>query len=87
MLAAAASFLAVLAVTVFGSRLALAYGDAPWCTVTIEGPGIHYECVYNSIAACRSHVVAGNRGSCGENPFYHGPAKRRSAPRHGHQRH
>jgi Protein of unknown function (DUF3551) len=77
---------AIMPVMSIGSRPALAYGDAPWCTVTIEGPGIHQECEYSSIEECQSHVIAGNRGFCNQNPRYHGPAKRRSSPRHRRHR-
>lgn len=79
---AAAGLLAVSPVMALGGRAALAYGSAPWCSVTTEGGGIHYQCQYKSAADCQSHVIAGNRGYCNENPFYHGPKKRKPPPRH-----
>lgn len=83
---AAAGLLAVLAVMTFGGRSASAYGDAPWCAVTNNTGDMHWECEYDSIEACRPHVIAGNRGFCNENPFYHGPVKRGPTPRHYHRR-
>jgi hypothetical protein len=78
---------AVMAALSFGVRPALAFGDAPWCSVTTEGPGEHMECVYKSAAQCQPHVIGGNRGFCQENPFYQGPKKRsalRHSRKHGH---
>jgi len=86
LLAAAAILSVMVLVMALGGRPALAFGDAPWCTVTREGPGVHRECVYQSIEACRPHVIGGNRGFCDQNPYYKGPAKRGSAPRHRRKR-
>jgi Protein of unknown function (DUF3551) len=77
---------AVLAVMVFGGRPAQAYGDAPWCAVYTMGfGGVHWECEYNSIEACRPTILAGNRGFCNPNPYYHAPVERH-VPRHHHRR-
>jgi hypothetical protein len=48
------------------------YGDAPWCAVVSIGTGgVHWDCEYNTVEACVPNVIAGNRGFCGMNPYYH----------------
>jgi hypothetical protein len=50
------------------------YGDAPWCAVTATGDGdAHWDCEYNTVEACVPNVLAGNRGSCTQNPYYRPP--------------
>lgn len=69
------------AVVAFWGRPALAY-EAPWCAVIETGTSnAYWDCQYNSIEACRSHVLAGNRGFCNPNPRYRGRARRGYAPR------
>jgi hypothetical protein len=47
------------------------FGDAPWCAVVQYGNGgIHWDCEYNTVEACVPNVLAGNRGFCGQNPYY-----------------
>lgn len=47
------------------------YGDAPWCAVISAGDGdVHWDCEYNTVEACVPNVLAGNRGSCTQNPYY-----------------
>ena len=63
--------------TSFGGLPAQAY-EAPWCAVINGGAGsVYWDCQYNSIAECRPHVLAGNRGFCNPNPRYGGPEQRR----------
>jgi hypothetical protein len=69
-------FLAVAFVISFGTRGAVAGDGAPWCAVTTEGTDLHWDCEFQSAAACQPYVVAGNRGFCNRNPYYRGPAKR-----------
>jgi Protein of unknown function (DUF3551) len=69
----------LLAFTAFTARPAQAY-EAPWCAVIDVGTGnLYWDCQYDSIAACRPNVIAGNRGSCVQNPHYRG--LRRAMPR------
>jgi hypothetical protein len=47
------------------------FGDAPWCAVIPMGDGdVHWDCEYNSVAACQPNVIAGNRGFCNVNPYW-----------------
>ncbi len=46
-----------------------AFGDAPWCAVIEMGTGaVYWDCQYRTIEECTPNVVAGNRGSCTQNP-------------------
>jgi hypothetical protein len=46
-------------------------GDAPWCAVVQIGTGgVHWDCYYQTVEACVPNVLAGNRGFCGQNPYY-----------------
>jgi hypothetical protein len=48
--------------------------EGPWCAFINIGTGNVYEdCQYYSIEACRSNVLAGNRGFCNINPRWVGP--------------
>ncbi len=85
--AAAAVLVAFLVVMAFAARPALAYGDHPWCAVTSGGFDVHWECEYDSIEACRPHVIAGNRGFCNPSPYYQAAPKRRAPPRKHRRRH
>lgn len=77
---------AILAVTSLAGRPAQAYGNHPWCAVHVVGWGeVAWVCEYDSIESCRPNILAGNRGFCNPNPYYHGP-QRRSAPRHRYRR-
>ena len=79
----AAAFLAVMS---FTGAPAQAYGNHPWCAVYNTGMfSEQWECQYDSIEACRPHILAGNRGFCNLNPYYHGP-QRRTAPRRYYRR-
>ena len=63
------------------------YGDAPWCAVISAGDGdSHWDCEYNTVEACVPNVLAGNRGSCTQNPYYR-PAPPAVATSHKRQRH
>jgi hypothetical protein len=43
------------------------YGDF---AVTDDGGRVVWECEYETVAACRPAVLAGNRGFCALNPYY-----------------
>jgi Protein of unknown function (DUF3551) len=50
--------------------------EAPWCAVVETGLGsVHWDCQYASVEACVPNVLAGNRGTCNQNPYYQGAAK------------
>jgi uncharacterized protein DUF3551 len=62
--------------------------ESPWCAFIQVSEGAVYEdCQYHSFEACRSVVLAGNRGFCNHNPRWTGsvPAKRVSHKRRVHQ--
>ena len=83
-LIAAAAVLAVISIT--GSP-AQAYGNHPWCAVQYTGLfNTEWNCEYDAIEACRPHILAGNRGFCNLNPYYHAP-QRRAVRRHYYRRH
>ena len=76
---------AALSAAFFGARPAQAYDERPWCAVHVVGWGeVAWVCEYDSIEACRPHILAGNRGFCNPNPYYRAPQRR--AVRH-HRRH
>ena len=61
--------------------------EPPWCAFIAVAQGSVYEdCQYYSFEACRSVVLAGNRGFCNHNPRYTGPTstKRTSKKRRVH---
>jgi hypothetical protein len=54
------------------------YGQGRYCATVFNGEGSVREiCHFNDFAACQAEVIAGNRGTCGPNPYYSG---RTSAP-------
>jgi hypothetical protein len=60
--------------------------DAPWCAViATSDDSVYWDCQYNSFEACRSVVLAGNRGWCNPSPYATSgaPEERRKA-RKGH---
>jgi len=63
------------------------YGEAPWCAVISTGTGdVHWDCQYRTVEACQPNVIAGNRGSCTQNPYYvpgASAAPQRYRKRHG----
>ncbi|HEY6023382.1 MAG TPA: DUF3551 domain-containing protein [Pseudolabrys sp.] len=78
---------AVLAVMSLDAKSAKA-AEGPWCAFIAVAQGAVYEdCQYYSFEACRSVVLAGNRGFCNQNPRWAGPipgAKRARHRRHVH---
>jgi hypothetical protein len=57
----------------FNARSAQA-AEAPWCAFIAVAQGAVYEdCQYYTFEACRSVVLAGNRGFCNHNPRWTGP--------------
>ena len=61
---------ALALVAAFGGGAAQA-GEAPWCAVVEVGTGnMYWDCQYYSVASCRAHAIAGNRGFCNPNPRY-----------------
>jgi hypothetical protein len=47
--------------------------EAPWCAVISTGAGqVEWDCQYRSVEDCRPNVIAGNRGTCNQNPRYLG---------------
>jgi hypothetical protein len=47
----------------------------PWCAGTNKGSGtFSYNCTLPTYEMCVQEVIAGNRGFCGPNPNYRGPA-------------
>ncbi len=49
------------------------FGNAPWCAVVNMGTGdVQWDCEYRTVEECVPNVLAGNRGSCTQNPYFHG---------------
>ena len=54
------------------------YYQGKYCATVFIGEGSVREiCHFNDFASCQAEVIAGNRGTCGPNPYYSGRA---SAP-------
>ena len=63
------------------------YGEAPWCAVISTGTGdVHWDCQYLTVEACQPNVIAGNRGSCTQNPYFVPRASAAPSGRHYRQR-
>jgi hypothetical protein len=50
-----------------------AAGTAPWCAVIEYDEDVTWECYYRTVEECYPNVLAGNKGSCTQNPAWHGP--------------
>ena len=79
---------AIAAVTIsdmsFNARSAQA-AEGPWCALIAVAQGAVYEdCQYRTFEACRSVVLAGNRGFCNQNPRWTGPVPTKRAKRRVH---
>ena len=45
----------------------------PWCAVVSMGRGsVYWDCQYRTIEECVPNVLAGNRGTCSQNPRWEG---------------
>jgi Protein of unknown function (DUF3551) len=67
--------------SIFGPPTARASGDEPWCALTSLGEGAQaWNCEYETVEECLPSVVAGNRGSCVQNPYYRPPPASASVP-------
>jgi hypothetical protein len=48
------------------------YGDSRWCAVTDQGADvINWNCEHDTLEDCRPAIVAGSRGYCSLNPYWH----------------
>jgi hypothetical protein len=57
----------------FGNVPAQAYYIGPWCGVYSLGGGSSSEkCDYRDFESCRMDIIAGNRGFCRQNGYWHG---------------
>ena len=57
------------------------YGDARWCAVTDQGADvISWNCEYDTLEDCRPAVLTGNRGYCGQNPYWRPDPTNSAAP-------
>ena len=46
----------------------------PWCAVIDYGDGgVTWECSYRTFEECYPNVIAGNKGTCTQNPYGGGP--------------
>jgi len=83
----AACLLAALSVSAAPARAGL-YGAAPWCAVLNTGDGdVHWDCQYRTVEECVPNVIAGNRGSCTQNPYFVPRALAAPAAPHYRKRH
>ena len=46
--------------------------EGPWCAVEIRGQLAFWNCRMRTFEECRQEVVAGNRGTCTQNPRWPG---------------
>jgi hypothetical protein len=68
--------LAVTAMSCLGSPPAHASYHGRWCAVFSLGwNGAVERCHYRDFESCRMDIVAGNRGFCRPNAYWHGPAE------------
>jgi hypothetical protein len=62
----------VMAVMLFDMH-PLRASEAPWCAVISSGPqSVYWDCQYRTVEECVPNVLAGNRGTCTQNPRYVG---------------
>ena len=81
---AAAAALIVLSLS--APAQAAAWREYPWCAVIDYGDGgVSWECNYRTIEECYPNVLAGNKGTCTQNPAGGGPQA--SAPAVSHKPH
>ena len=74
-LLAAGLFVAALAMSSSLYAREASAKEAPWCAVISTGTDdTIWDCQYRSIEDCRPNVIAGNRGTCNQNPRYLGEA-------------
>lgn len=60
------------------------YNQGRYCATVFNGEGSVREiCHFNDFAACQAEVIAGNRGTCGPNPYYSGGQPGASEKRKG----
>jgi Protein of unknown function (DUF3551) len=79
---AATCLLTALSLSAAPARAGL-YGEAPWCAVVSTGTGdVHWDCQYRTAEQCAPNVIAGNRGSCTQNPYFVPGASAARAWRH-----
>ena len=53
---------------------AAAWRENPWCAVIDYGDGgVTWECSYRTFEECYPNVIAGNKGTCTQNPAAGGP--------------
>ena len=78
------------AVTIFALLGATGPGhattDEPWCVIFGGAQGSIQDCTIRTFEECRQEMIAGNRGSCFLNPYYHANSEPRP-PRHSSARH
>lgn len=65
--------IALATTALLSGRPAQAYYDGPWCGVYSIGDGSSVEkCDFRNFESCQAEIVAGNRGFCRQNGYYHG---------------
>jgi len=63
---------------------AAAWRENPWCAVIDYGDGgVTWECSYRTFEECYPNVIAGNKGTCTQNPA--GGGTQASAPAVSHK--
>ena len=56
--------------------------DGPWCAfISVTDDSTYEDCQYRTFEACRSTVLAGNRGFCNHNPRWTGRSDAGAEPR------
>jgi len=47
--------------------------NGAWCAVySVGGGGMRQDCQWRTLEECRAHIIAGDRGTCNQNPRYTG---------------
>ena len=71
----------IIAAMSFDVRLVKA-AEGPWCAlIGMTDDSVYEDCQYRTFEACRSTVLAGNRGFCNQNPRWTGRAESAGEPR------
>ena len=76
-----------MAVMVFHTGPARAYGDQPWCSAVTYDHSVVKSCHFRTFEACLQAITGGNRGFCEQNPDWYGRVPQAEAPKRRHKRH
>jgi uncharacterized protein DUF3551 len=75
-----------MAVMVFHTGPARAYGDQPWCSAVTYDHSVVKSCHFPTFEACLQAITGGNRGFCEQNPDWYGRVPPAESPKRRHKR-